>query len=151
MVYNTLVEKVKTAMNIAICDNDMDFVLKLKACIDDYLARSNLAGVYELFSSPAKLLDADLLAADVVFLDVDMPEINGIEAAGLLRRKYPDVVLVFVTDYIGYADGEEELFYSTEAGAAVLYKFTDTHGPDGRGYIAVRNEEMQSFFDRLGI
>lgn len=90
-------------MNIAICDNDMDFVLKLKACIDDYLARSNLAGVYELFSSPAKLLDADLLAADVVFLDVDMPEINGIEAAGLLRRKYPDVVLVFVTDYIEYA------------------------------------------------
>jgi len=103
MVYNTLVEKVKTVMNIAICDNDMDFVLKLKACIDDYLARSNLAGVYELFSSPAKLLDADLLAADVVFLDVDMPEINGIEAAGLLRRKYPDVVLVFVTDYIEYA------------------------------------------------
>lgn len=90
-------------MNIAICDNDMDFVLKLKACIDDYLARSNLAGVYELFRSPAKLLDADLLAADVVFLDVDMPEINGIEAAGLLRRKYPDVVLVFVTDYIEYA------------------------------------------------
>ena len=100
MVYNTLVEKVKTVMNITICDNDMDFVLKLKACIDDYLARSNLAGVYELFSSPAKLLEADLLAADVVFLDVDMPEINGIEAAGLLRRKYPDVVLVFVTDYI---------------------------------------------------
>lgn len=103
MVYNTLVEKVKTVMNIAICDNDMDFVLKLKACIDDYLARSNLAGFYELFSSPAKLLDADLLAADVVFLDVDMPEINGIEAAACLRQKYPDVVLVFVTDYIEYA------------------------------------------------
>lgn len=53
--------------------------------------------------------------------------------------------------YIGYASGVVDIFYSTEAGAAVLYKFTDTHGPDGRGYIAVRNEEMQSFFDRLGI
>ena len=53
--------------------------------------------------------------------------------------------------HIGYAGGEEELFYSTEVGAAVLYKFTDTHGPDGRGYIAVRNEEMQRFFERLGI
>lgn len=53
--------------------------------------------------------------------------------------------------HIGYADGEEELFYSTEAGAAVLYKFTGTHGSDGRGYIAVRSEEMQRFFDRLGI
>lgn len=53
--------------------------------------------------------------------------------------------------HIGYASGAVDIFYSTEAGAAVLYKFTDTHGPDGRGYIAVRNEEMQSFFDRLGV
>ena len=103
MVYNTLVEKVKTVMNIAICDNDMDFVLKLKACIDDYLARSNLAGVYELFSSPAKLPEAEILGEDVGLLCGGGPVLNGIEAAGLLRRKYPDVVLVFVTDYIEYA------------------------------------------------
>ena len=53
--------------------------------------------------------------------------------------------------YIGYASGVVDIFYSTEAGTAVLYKFTDTQGPDGRGYIAVRNEEMQRFFERLGI
>ena len=53
--------------------------------------------------------------------------------------------------HTGYAGGAADTFYSTEAGATVLYKFTDTHGPGGRGYIAVRNEEMQSFFDRLGI
>ena len=90
-------------MKIAICDNDMGFVLKLKALIDDYFARCNLTGDYLLFSSPAKLLETDLPAADVIFLDVDMPEINGIEAAGCLRQKYPELVLVFVTDYIEYA------------------------------------------------
>lgn len=53
--------------------------------------------------------------------------------------------------HIGYAGGAVDVFYGTEAGATVLYKFTGTYGPDGRGYIAVRNEEMQGFFDRLGI
>lgn len=96
-------EKVKIAMKIAICDNDMSFVLKLKNLIDDYCAHSNLIGEYYLFNSPAKLLEADLLAVDVIFLDVVMPEMNGIKAAGYLRRQYSDMVLVFATDYIEYA------------------------------------------------
>ncbi len=90
-------------MKAAICDNDTAFIGKLKNCIGDYFARSDLAGEFALFSSPVKLLEADLSAVDVVFLDVDMPEMDGIEAAGHLRRKYPDVLLVFVTDYIEYA------------------------------------------------
>lgn len=89
-------------MKAAICDNDTAFIGKLKNCIGDYFARSDLAGEFALFSSPVKLLEADLSAVDVVFLDVDMPEMDGIEAAGHLRRKYPDVLLVFVTDYIEY-------------------------------------------------
>ena len=102
-MYNILSGKVKIVMKIAICDNDMSFVLKLKNLIDDYCAHCNLIGDYSLFSSPTKLLGADLSAIDVVFLDVDMPEMNGIEAAGYLRQKYSDMVLVFVTDYIEYA------------------------------------------------
>ena len=90
-------------MKAAICDNDTAFIGKLKNCIGDYFARSDLAGEFALFSSPVKLLEADLSAVDVVFLDVDMPEMDGIEAAGHLRRKYPDVLLVFVTVYIDSA------------------------------------------------
>lgn len=43
-------------MRIAICDNDMDFVLRLKGAIDDCFAHRNLKGDYLLFSSPARLL-----------------------------------------------------------------------------------------------
>ena len=53
--------------------------------------------------------------------------------------------------YVGYAGGGEDVFYGTEAGATVIYKRTGTYGPGGPGFIAVRNAEMQSFFDRLGI
>lgn len=103
MLISKTLEKVKIVMKVAICDNDTDFILKLKNCIGDYFAHSNLIGEFVLFSSPVKMLEADLSAVDVVFLDVDMPEINGIEAAGYLRQKLPDVMLVFVTDYIEYA------------------------------------------------
>ena len=103
MLYNKLSGKVKIVMKIAMCDNDMSFVLKLKNLIDDYCAHCNLIVDYSLLSSLTKLLRADLSAVDVIFLDVDMPEMNGIEAAGYLRQKYSDMVLVFVTDYIEYA------------------------------------------------
>ena len=55
------------------------------------------------------------------------------------------------TVYVGYADGGEDVFYSTEAGATVLYKLTGTYGPGGAGYIAVRSAEMQSLFDGWGV
>ena len=103
MLISKTLEKVKIVMKVVICDNDTGFILMLKNCIDDYFAHSNLIGEFVLFSSPLKMLEADLSAVDVVFLDVDMPEINGIEAAGYLRQKLPDVMLIFVTDYIEYA------------------------------------------------
>lgn len=39
----------------------------------------------------------------MLFLDISVPGINGIEAARRIRRKYGGIILVFVTDYIEYA------------------------------------------------
>ena len=51
--------------------------------------------------------------------------------------------------HIVYAEGGEDIFYSPEAGAEVLYKFTGTYGPGGEGYVAIRSREMQEFFDSI--
>lgn len=53
--------------------------------------------------------------------------------------------------HIVYAEGGEDIFYSPEAGAEVLYKFTGTYGPGGEGYVAIRSREIQEFFDSAGI
>lgn len=98
-----ILEKVRPAMKVAICDNDMGFVIKLKNSIDDHFAYHDIRNEYSLFDSSVKLIEAELSQIDVLFLDIDMPEINGIEAARCLRKKYPDMILVFVTDYIEYA------------------------------------------------
>jgi DNA-binding NarL/FixJ family response regulator len=42
----------------------------------------------------------DQIAADVVVLDIGMPEMNGIEAARLIGKSHPHIKLVFVTQQI---------------------------------------------------
>lgn len=50
---------------------------------------------------------------------------------------------------IEYSENREDMFYSVETGASVLYKPTGTFGPGGAGYIAVKSEELQPFLDAL--
>jgi two-component SAPR family response regulator len=40
---------------------------------------------------------------DVVFLDIHMPEVSGLQIAELLQEKYPSIMLVFMTAHDAYA------------------------------------------------
>lgn len=40
---------------------------------------------------------------DIVFLDIEMPEINGVELAEIIQSRWPFVKIVFVTAHSGYA------------------------------------------------
>ncbi|TLS49738.1 response regulator [Paenibacillus antri] len=62
------------------------------------------------FSDPREaLLQAESLAADVAFVDIEMPGMNGIVAAERLLARLPDVQIVFVTAYDQYAVNAFEL------------------------------------------
>lgn len=102
MLASKTIKTVKT-MNIAICDDDFAFTSILSGYIDVYAARQDLNNTIAVFRHPANLLTADLSATDVLFLDIEMPGINGIDIAYQLRNKYPELLLVFVTGWIEYA------------------------------------------------
>ena len=57
----------------------------------------------EPYFSPTQLLQADLSKYDIVFLDIEMPGIDGIETARRLRQQYDELFLVFITGWIEYA------------------------------------------------
>ena len=40
---------------------------------------------------------------DLALLDIDMPEINGLMLAELVKRKYPDCAVIFLTAFPQYA------------------------------------------------
>lgn len=90
-------------MKIIILDDDVAFARELYKQVSMGCAKRDWELSCQLFSSPQTLLKGDHSGVQVAFLDIDMPEINGIEVAYQLRQKYPDIILVFVTAYIQYA------------------------------------------------
>jgi len=96
-------KEVRKTMRIAICDDMPQFNRLLKDKIETICALKDWSLESLLFSSPNSILAADLSNIQVVFLDIDMPELNGLEVAKALRKKYPKIILIFVTAYIEYA------------------------------------------------
>lgn len=56
------------------------------------------------YTDPSELLkDVDRLRPDLAFLDIEMPEMNGLELAARMLKIREDIELVFVTAYRQYA------------------------------------------------
>lgn len=91
-------------MRIAICDDDPIFVEQLKKYLSEYLNkyRKNSSTV-SVFTSGESLL-ADPEKKEIVFLDIEMPGMNGIYVGNELKRKNRNVLIFIVTSYIEYLD-----------------------------------------------
>lgn len=85
----------------AVCDDDRAFCRKMTEYIKNYLLEVE---VREFNSGEALLKQQEKF--DLIFLDVDMKGINGIETARRLRKKDKKVKIVYVTaypDFVNYA------------------------------------------------
>lgn len=85
-------------MRIAICDDEYLFRDELKKMIFHYKAERRLhMDVYTYESGEALLADAR--SFDMIFLDYQMPGLDGMEVARQLRRRNHMCSIVFVTAY----------------------------------------------------
>ena len=94
-------------LRIAICDDDKKFLNLLHKEIYQWFLRNEEIGhnftidkyvSSEFFSS---CLKSDTY--DIVFLDIEMPKLNGIELAKQIRKKMPYVILIFLTSHNEFA------------------------------------------------
>lgn len=83
-------------INVAIVDDEEKERLKLRDCLSFMEKRETRFCIYEFSSSEEFLLKYEPVY-DIVFLDIQMGQTNGLEAAKALRRIDETVIIVFVT------------------------------------------------------
>lgn len=81
-------------MNIAICDDDIKNVEYMQ---DMILRLYPLAAIVNFRDGKSLLKYIDKNVADIVFLDIKLPEENGIDIAKKIRKKYKDMLIIFIT------------------------------------------------------
>jgi len=70
----------------------------LRGLIADAYSANGLNSEIECFSSAEEFLGKHAETPfDIVFLDIVMPEINGFEAARLIRKISPKTYIIFIT------------------------------------------------------
>ena len=92
-------------MNIAVCDDRMEVTDLLYKMIKTYFSQHHL-----LLTSIKIYSDGDCLLQDIqkgspfdiIFLDIELPGLNGLEVAQFIRQIDSEVLLVFVTGHPEY-------------------------------------------------
>ena len=74
----------------------------LRGHLQRYASEKNLSFSIETLSSALEFINSRHVA-DLIFMDIDMPDINGMEAAEVLRTYDAETPLVFVTNLAQYA------------------------------------------------
>lgn len=105
-------------LHIAVCDDEKLFADRIREIVHGYLLNKSVAHTIDCFSSGEQFIELNegMKKYDVVFMDINMENMDGIETAKVMRAICPDIFLVFVTAFINYTlDG-----YKVEAIRYVL-------------------------------
>ena len=87
---------------IAIVDDDPKDASLLKGFVEEYCARNQIAAMTHHFTGGLALIRAPE-TYDIIFLDIQMGRLDGLETARLLRKINRDSILVFVTNMAQFA------------------------------------------------
>lgn len=91
-------------IRIAICDDEEIFRYKIEEILKDYFKKRQLVYSVDFFESGIELINNNgIKEYNIIFLDINMEGINGIETAKKIRKISNDVFLVFITAFLDYS------------------------------------------------
>lgn len=90
-------------LNIAICDDDLFALNEEFNILRSILYEKNIEHTIDQFDTPQELLRSETVY-DIVILDIEMNECNGIETAKRIREFNEDSFIFFATNYEAYID-----------------------------------------------
>lgn len=87
-------------INAVIVDDDQGCIGALKVCLENFPYIRVIGELHNANEAVAFLNDHP---TDLVFLDIEMDDTNGLELASQLQYNYPDMMVIFVTGHPGFA------------------------------------------------
>lgn len=115
-------------LKIAVCDDEKFYREKITALLQEYLSGHSLDSTIDIFCSGEEFLSqsSNVVKYDVVFMDINMEQTDGIETAMRIRAFQSNTYIVFVTAFIRYAlDG-----YKVNAVRYIMKDTLDTAIPE---------------------
>ena len=106
-------------INVLIVDDHTLFRKGIRKMLE---AEEDMHVVGEAGTGQEAVMQARTLMPDVIFMDIKMPEMDGVEATRVLHRELPHVSIIFCTMY----EDDESVFAALKAG--------------GRGYILKQSD-----------
>lgn len=96
-------EGVSVMIRIAIAEDDPQCSAQLEQFITDYGHETDRSFLVRHFNNGEDLVERYQPEFDIILMDVEMPFMDGMTAAGYIREKDTEVVIIFVTKLAQYA------------------------------------------------
>ena len=95
-------------MRILICDDEPLYLDMMQSHVEEYMRLHQICFTITAVTDPTDILNGDDVF-DLAFLDVQMPRIDGITMARMLRRRNSKLAMFFITNYEEYQDDAMDL------------------------------------------
>ncbi len=89
--------------HIAVVEDENECSKQIQTFLTQYQEENNVRFKVSVFESGTQLLDGYEPVYDMILMDIDMPGINGMDAAEKIRQSDQDVVIVFITNIASFA------------------------------------------------
>ena len=91
-------------IKVIICDDEQEIRQALQGYLLQYEKTAGLQFEIVACKTGKELLESfDRAGCDLILLDIEMPEGNGMEAARAIRQKSAEPVIIFITNMVQYA------------------------------------------------
>ena len=89
-------------IKIAVCDDERFYRLRIKKLIADYFERKDIPCDIDIFCTGSDLVQSTegIQKYNIIFLDINMEGMDGIQTAKFIRKLSREVYLVFITAFI---------------------------------------------------
>ena len=149
----------KRMFRIAICDDEKIFRDDLKEILIRYMTDRGIMLEIDTFSSGKEFVELgiEMVKYKIVFLDINMDELDGIMTAKKIRENSKDMFIVFVTAFVNYTiegylvsfyyDSGCSDFYFYGSDDVVIFQKSQPGYPLGHFGICSRNNDLYRFYE----